>query len=85
MATITESKLTSRGRVTVPAAIRERLDLKSGDRLEWRIDAGGTVRVRKIGGTLNELQGLLGSPPRHVTIEQMDAAVRERMRRSSRR
>jgi antitoxin PrlF len=84
MATIVESKLTSKGQVTVPEPIRERLRLKSGDRLEWRVDDEGGVVVRRVGGSLDEIQGLLGSPPRRVSIDEMDEAVRDRFRKSRR-
>jgi AbrB family looped-hinge helix DNA binding protein len=80
MPTVVESKITSKGQVTVPEAIREQLCLHTGDRLEWRVEEGGTVRVRRIGESLDELQGLLGRPSRRMTIDQMHEAVRERMR-----
>jgi AbrB family looped-hinge helix DNA binding protein len=82
VATIEESKLTSKGQVTIPEAIRRELRVRAGDRLEWRIDEAGTVRVRRMGKTLDELQGLLGEPPQHVTVEDMDEAVRRRLRRN---
>lgn len=80
MSTICESRLTSKGQVTVPEAIRDRLKLQTGDRLEWRVEGETSVVVRRVGRTLDELQGLLGTPDKHVTIEEMDEAVRERFR-----
>lgn len=84
MPTVVESKLTSKGQVTVPEAIRQRLRLDTGDRLEWRIDEGGTVVVRRVGGSLDDLQGLLGEAPRQVSVEEMDEAVRSKLRKGHR-
>jgi AbrB family looped-hinge helix DNA binding protein len=80
MATIVESKLTTKGQVTVPEPIRRRLRLEAGDRLEWRIDDRGGVVVRRVGGSLDTIQGLLGPAPRPVSVDEMDDAVRNRMR-----
>lgn len=84
MATIVESKLTSKGQVTVPEQIRDRLRLQSGDRLEWRVDEEGAVVVRRVGGSLDEIQGLLGCPPGRVSVDEMDEAVRKRFRKARR-
>lgn len=44
-----QSKLTSQGQVSVPAAVRRRLGLGPGATLEWVEDAGGRVVVRRAG------------------------------------
>lgn len=46
MATITTSKITSRGQVTLPEAVRRRLRLGKGDRVEWQTTDGAAVLVR---------------------------------------
>lgn len=38
--TAQETKVSDRGMVTIPAALRRRLDIESGDRLRWRVDDG---------------------------------------------
>ncbi len=40
------AKLTSKGQVTIPHAIRDRLGLKAGDKIEISIQKGGTVLMR---------------------------------------
>lgn len=84
MATVVESKLTTKGQVTVPEPIRKRLRLEAGDRLEWRVDDRGGVVVRRVGGSLDTIQGLLGCPPRPVSVDEMDEAVRNRIRAARR-
>ena len=41
------TKLTSKGQITVPHAIRMRLGLKPGDKIEITILNGGTVLMRR--------------------------------------
>ncbi len=47
MAIQAQSKLTSQGQVSVPAAVRRRLGLGPGATLEWVEDAVGRVVVRR--------------------------------------
>ena len=39
------TSLTSKGQVTIPAEIREYLGLKPKDKVQFEVDADGTVRV----------------------------------------
>lgn len=73
MATAT---ITSKGQTTIPKVIREHLKLKTGDRLDFVIGDDGRVMLtpRKI--DIAELRGFFGPAPRHVTIRQMDEAIR---------
>ncbi len=41
-----QSRITSKGQVTVPVAIRRKLGLERGDRVEFREHAGETVITR---------------------------------------
>jgi antitoxin PrlF len=42
------SKITSKGQVTVPQAIRRRLGLKKGDRVEFVVERGRTIIRREL-------------------------------------
>ncbi len=71
--------VTSKGQVTIPLAVREYLAVSPGDQVDFQVEEGGVVRVRKVGGTPLELEGLLarpGEPPR--SLEEMDEAIRRR-------
>ena len=69
--------LTSKGQITLPKPVRERLHLKPGDRVEFVIDAEGEIRVKTSGGDVRDLKGLLHRPGRRaVTLDEMDAAIR---------
>jgi AbrB family looped-hinge helix DNA binding protein len=69
------ASLTSKGQITIPKVIRELLQIKTGDRVEFVVD-GDLVVLRP--GTLDfrSLRGLLHEAGRKpVSLEQMDAAV----------
>jgi AbrB family looped-hinge helix DNA binding protein len=78
MATIAESRLTSKGQVTVPEEIRRALRLRAGDRIEWRTEAGAVV-VRRVVTDFRDLVGMLG-PARRRSVAEMDAGIREHLR-----
>lgn len=80
--------LTSKGQVTIPKDIRQRLGLKIGDRLQFRIDADGRLMVQpEPPGSSGRVPGLLRhlARPRPVSVEEMDQAIRERMRSAQHR
>jgi AbrB family looped-hinge helix DNA binding protein len=77
------STLTSKGQVTIPRELRERLGLKQGDRLLFRLDGQGRMIVEpQAEGPLGRLPGLLGhlAGARPVTLPEMREAVRRRSR-----
>ena len=45
---MTYARLTSKGQVTVPKEVRDRLHLEAGDVLSYEVE-GDEVRVRKVG------------------------------------
>lgn len=75
------STLTSKGQVTIPKEVRERLGLKEGDRLVFRFDDQGNLLVRpEARSPLGRLPGLLHhlAGERPVTVEEMNEAVKRR-------
>ena len=73
-----EAKLTSKGQLVLPKMIREHLDVKNGDRVDFVIQPNGEVVVRAATRDIGSLAGLLkvgdGS---QVSIEEMDHAIRD--------
>lgn len=43
-----ETKVSDRGMVTIPAALRRRLDIEAGDKLRWDVDDDGTLSVEVV-------------------------------------
>ena len=73
------SVLTSKGQVTIPKKVREHLDLKVGDPLEFIIQETGSVIVKPAVINLNDLRGLLsGKTKKTVSVEEMNRAVKSR-------
>ena len=68
----------SKGQMTVPRVIRERLRIGAGDRLDFVVNDEGDVVVRPAKGDITLLRGLLAAPAakrRNVTIADMEAAI----------
>lgn len=70
-----EATITSKGQITIPKEVRDALHLRAGDRLDFVVQADGTVRVLPITGSVKRLKGLLPKPPRPLTLDEMDAAI----------
>lgn len=43
-----ETKVSDRGMVTIPAPLRDRLDIEAGDKLRWEIDEEGTISIEVV-------------------------------------
>ena len=72
------STLTTRGRATIPKAIREHLRLRAGQRLDFRIDRHGRLVVIPRARDIRELKGILRFDRRRpVSVEEMNEAIAE--------
>jgi|SRR5665811_344487 antitoxin PrlF len=68
--------LTSKGQLTLPKEIRDQLGLVVGSKLDFIIEADGSLRVRPLRRGAADLFGLLHDPDRAAsTVEQMNEAV----------
>ncbi|MGB5879222.1 MAG: AbrB/MazE/SpoVT family DNA-binding domain-containing protein [Thermoanaerobaculia bacterium] len=79
-----KSTLTSKGQVTIPKAIRERLGLNKGDTLEFIIEDGRRIVVRpgeRDRGVCGVLRDFAPSEP--ISVSEMEAAVRRRAARKT--
>ena len=84
---VVSSKLTSKGQVTIPSAIRASLGLQMGDFIEFVLLPGRRVEMRPRTGSAARLRGRLGySGPRRSAEDFADAistTVRRRHKRSA--
>ena len=69
------ARLTSKGQITLPKAIRDHLGLKSGDRVEFLIGLDESVTVLPATHDIRELKGIIPKPTQPVSIEDMDALI----------
>lgn len=70
--------LTSKGQITLPKEIRDRLQLDAGATLDFELLADNTILARPIKADARRIRGLLRSPhPQALTVEEMDQRVSE--------
>ncbi len=78
---MTTATLTSKGQITIPVDIRHRLGIEAGDRLEFVELAEGGFAIKPANDDVRSLKGLLLKPTRPVSVDTMNAAVRQRAAR----
>jgi AbrB family looped-hinge helix DNA binding protein len=86
---VARATVTSKGQVTIPKDVRERLGLKTGDIVDFLVESETRAVMKPLLPAM-AVKGLLYRPgQRAVSIAEMDAgigrAVSERDRRSRRR
>lgn len=82
------STVADKGQVTVPKAIRDRLGIRAGTRVDFQLETDGTLRVRVLTRGAAGLFGLIARPSETArSLEDIDegvtAAVIERSSSSS--
>ena len=70
--------LTSKGQVTIPAEVRRRMGIDTGDRIEFVEVEGGGFVIKPAVDDVRSLKGLLKKPDKPISVEEMDAAIRRR-------
>ena len=67
--------ITSKGQVTIPKSVRDKLKLRAGDRVDFLVEPDGTVRLVPVTASVKELKGLVPRPERILGLEEMDEAI----------
>jgi antitoxin PrlF len=70
------AKVTSKGQITVPKAVREALGVYAGDSLSFVVHDDGTVTVEAETVDLQGMRGALKAGGKKVTVEQMNDVIR---------
>ena len=76
-----EATVTSKGQITLPKSLRERMGLKRGSRIRFRVDADGGLRGDPILYDLEDLWAMADQarrPKRPMARDEMDAAKARR-------
>lgn len=69
------ASVTSKGQITIPAAVREAMQVRTGDRVEFVEIEPGRYEFIAATRSVKALKGMFGKPRRTVSIEQMNAAI----------
>jgi AbrB family looped-hinge helix DNA binding protein len=70
--------VTSKGQVTIPAAVRRHLKIERSQKIALVLDADGTVRLMRPGyRRISDIRGAAGKLGRNLTWEQMRTLARD--------
>jgi antitoxin PrlF len=64
--------LTSKGQITLPKALRKKLSLSAGDRIEFIFESDQSVRLIPKHIPVSQLKGMLPKPSESVSLEEME-------------
>ena len=70
-----EATLSSKGQATIPKTVRDRLQIKPGDRFKFFFHPDGVILLPKI--STARLKGMIPKPAQAVSLEEMDRAIQE--------
>ena len=75
---MSSAAITTRNQLTLPRALREKLGVGPGDRVDFLVDAGGRVFLEPATVDLRSLRGSVRTARKGIALEDMDAAARAR-------
>lgn len=75
---MTTATLTSKGQITIPAAVREALCVDADDRLEFVEVVPGRYELIAATHSVGELKGMFGKPGKAVSIQGMNSVIARR-------
>lgn len=69
--------VTSKGQVTIPKDVRDRLNIGPGSRIEFIVEASGRTAILAKKLSIDDLVGILPKPARAATNEEIREAIRK--------
>ena len=78
--------LTTKGQITIPQKVRERLCLKAGDKIEFRVEKDGSVTLLPLARRAEDVFGLLARFRKKtpVSLDEMNRLVSQSFQRRKR-
>ena len=70
--------LTSKGQITIPIDVRNRMNVNTGDRVEFIEIGPGRYELVAATRSVRELKGMFGKPSKKVSIDDMNKAIGRR-------
>jgi len=72
---MTTATMTSKGQITIPAAVRAALGIEAGSRVEFVQVGEGRFELVAATRPVTALKGLVGKPAAPVTVAAMNEAI----------
>ena len=67
--------ITSKGQVTIPKPIRDRLHLEPGDKIDFVLQEDGDLRITPVTASVTRLKGMVPKPGHPVSLAEMEEAI----------
>ena len=67
--------ITSKGQITLPKPIRDKLRLHAGDKVDFFLRDDGHVEMVPKKSSMKELKGILPPPQHNITLADMEDAI----------
>ena len=77
--------MTSKGQITIPVAVRRKLRLKAGSKVDFVENAAGELVLRPRTGDIRELYGIVKYDGPPLSIEEINEAIGDAAAESFRR
>jgi antitoxin PrlF len=75
---MTTATVTSKGQITIPAEVRQSLQVSAGDRVEFVQVEPGQFLFVAANRSVTELKGMFGKSAKAVSIDDMNRAIAAR-------
>jgi AbrB family looped-hinge helix DNA binding protein len=76
---MTHAILTSKGQITIPKSVRNKLNLKTGDKIDFKVSDGGVTLV-PVSKSVSEVFGILSRDiNKPVSVEEMNLSIKKRI------
>jgi antitoxin PrlF len=69
------ARVNSKGEITLPKSVLERLDVKAGDQVEFVEYGQGAVLLRSIACDIRALKGIVPKPAKSISIATMNLVI----------
>lgn len=77
-----QAKVTSKGQITIPKKIREKLGLKPGDKVNFVVDSDGNIKIQPQNIPIEKLRGILHRPgQKTISLEEMEQGITEYLKK----
>jgi len=70
--------LTSKGQITIPKDVRDRLGIGAGDRVEFVEIESGVFKFLPATNDISALKGIITKPKKPISLQAMDAAIKKK-------